>query len=218
MSSEPGILGARAPKLARGKQRVAELLQAAAEVFAEKGYEASTMTEIAARASAPIGSLYQFFPVKEALADSLVQNYVRLLVADLQVLEARAGQIDTETLVDNLLGLLRAHGRERTAAVPLVEARMDKRTQRTTFRHMFRKRIAAILRARSPTLPAEAARDMAVVLVWLIKAVSALADEEGLPGRAAGLRDLRGIAVQYIEQRLTPGSLRMRRLTEPASN
>jgi len=50
MSSEAGVPKARAPKRARGKQRVAELLQAAAEVFAEKGYEATTMTEIAARA------------------------------------------------------------------------------------------------------------------------------------------------------------------------
>jgi hypothetical protein len=73
---------------------------------------------------------------------------------------------------------------------------------------MLRKRIAAILRVRSPTLSAEAARDMAVVLASLMKAVSALVDEESLPGRAAGLRDLRAIAVQYIEQCLTPGSLR----------
>jgi hypothetical protein len=27
------------------------------------------------------------------------------------------------------------------------------------------------------------------------------------PGRAAALRDLRSIAVQYIEERLTPGSI-----------
>ena len=208
MSSEASVPGARAPKRARGKQRVAELLQAAAEVFAEKGYEAATMTEIAARASAPIGSLYQFFPVKEALADWLVQNYLELLVTDLQALEERASRIDTETLVDTLLGLLRVHGRERAAAARLVEARMDERTRRTTFRHMLRKRIAAILRVRSPTLSAEAARDMALMLVSLMKAVSALVDEEGLPGRTAGLRDLRAITLQYVEQRLAPESLR----------
>src|SRR5246127_849737 len=103
MSSETEITVARAPKRARGKQRVAELLQAAAEVFAEKGYEAATMTEIAARAGAPIGPLYQFFPVKDALDDLLVQNYIALLVADLRALEARARCIDTETLADSLL-------------------------------------------------------------------------------------------------------------------
>src|SRR5580693_997161 len=99
MSSETDAALARAPKRARGKQRVAKLLEAATAVFAEKGYEAATMTEIAARAGAPIGSLYQFFPVKEALADTLVQNYVASLTADLQALEARAGQIDIQALV-----------------------------------------------------------------------------------------------------------------------
>src|SRR5579864_6425595 len=131
MSAEAENPIARAPKRERGKQRVAALLEAAAAVFAEKGYEAATMTEIAARARAPIGSLYQFFPAKEALADTLVQSYVALLVGDLQELEARAAEIDNPTLVERLFGLLRSHPHERAAAQPLAEARMDERTRRT---------------------------------------------------------------------------------------
>ena len=202
MSSEADSSGARAPKRARGKQRVAELLQAATAVFAEKGYETATMTEIAARAGAPIGSLYQFFPVKETLADTLVQNYVALLAADLEALEGRAGGIDTKAIVAGLFDLLRAHPRERAAVLPLAEARMDERTRRTTFRHMLRRHIAAILRAHTPALPAEAARDIAVVVLSLMKAANTLGDEEGLPGRAAGLRELQALTAQYLEQRL----------------
>ena len=202
MSSETEAGGARIPKRARGRERVAKLLQAATAVFAEKGYDAATMTEIAARAGAPIGSLYQFFPVKEALADTLVQNYVALLTAELEALEASANQINTETLVESLFGLLRAHPQERAAALPLAEARMSEQLRRTTFRHMVRKRVAAILRARAPTLNAEAAREIAIVMVQLMKASSALSDEEGLPGRTAGLREIRALAVQYLDQRL----------------
>jgi AcrR family transcriptional regulator len=208
MSSDTETTVARAPKRARGKQRVAELLEAAAAVFAEKGYEAATMTEIAARARAPIGSLYQFFPAKEALADMLMQNFVALLAADLQELEARASEIDNRTLVERLFALLRSHPHERAAALPLAEARMDERTRRTTFRHMLRKHIAAILRARAPSLPAETARDMAVVVLQMMKAASSLSDEEGLPGRAAGIRDLQALAVQYLEQRLRASGAR----------
>ena len=204
MSSDTEITAARAPKRARGKQRVAALLEAAAAVFAEKGYEAATMTEIAARARAPIGSLYQFFPAKEALADTLVQNYAALLTSDLQELEARAAEIDNSTLVARLFGLLRSHPHQRAAVQPLAEARMDERTRRTTFRYMVRKHIATILRARAPSLPAEAARDMAVVMLQMMKAANSLGDEEGLPGRAAGIRDLQALAVQYLEQRLRP--------------
>jgi AcrR family transcriptional regulator len=202
MSSDSETTVARAPKRARGKQRVAELLQAAAAVFAEKGYEAATMTEIAARAGAPIGSLYQFFPVKEALADSLVQNYVAVLSADLQELEARAAQMELQALVERLFGLLRSHPEERAAALPLAETRMDEKTRRTTFRHMLRKHIAAILRARSPSLSQEGARDLAIVVLQMMKAVSSLSDEEGLPGRTTGLRELQLMTLQYLEQRL----------------
>lgn len=191
---------ARVPKRARGKQRVAELLKAAALVFAEKGYEAATMTEIAARAGAPIGSLYQFFPVKEALADTLVQTFVQLLVADLEELEARAAQIDNQTVVERLFALLRSHPEVRAAAMSLAEARMDERTRRTTFRYMLRKRIAAILRVRIPALSAEAARDMAVVVLQMMKAASLLSDEEEFSGRAAGIRELQAMTVRYLEK------------------
>src|SRR5277367_1600945 len=124
MSIEAVAAAAILPKRQRGKQRVAELLTAGAAVFAEKGYEAATMTEIAARAGAPIGSLYQFFPTKGALADTLVQNYAALLLGDLQALEARAGELSAQALVESLFGLLRSRPRERAAAIPLAEARM----------------------------------------------------------------------------------------------
>ena len=200
MSSEAEIAAARAPKRQRGKQRVAELLAAGAAVFAERGYEAATMTEIAARAGAPIGSLYQFFPSKEALADTLVQNYVALLAADLEALEARAREIDTRALVEGLFSVLRGHPQERAATMSLAEARMDERTRRETFRYLLRKRIAAILRARSPTLSAETARDRAIVVLQLMKAASLLTDEEGLSGRATALRELQALAVHFLQR------------------
>jgi AcrR family transcriptional regulator len=198
------MTGARAPKRARGKQRVAQLLQAATAVFAEKGYQAATMTEIASCAGAPIGSLYQFFPVKETLADALVENYAALLAADLAALEARARGIALEAIVAAFFGLLRAHPRERAAALPLAEARMDERTRRTAFRHMIRRHIAAILRAHSPALSAQAAREMALVVLQLMKAASTLTDEESLPGRVAALRELQALAVHYIQERVAP--------------
>lgn len=201
MSSEAEIIAARAPKQKRGKQRVAELLRAATTVFAEKGYEAATMTEIAACANAPIGSLYQFFPDKEALADTLVQNYVALLAADLKALTARAKGVNTRALVAGLFGLLRAHPRERAAALPIVEARMDAPKQRTTFRLMLRGHVTAMLLAHIPALPEKAARDTAIVVVQLMKAASALSDEEDFPGRSTGLRELQTLAVQYVQQR-----------------
>jgi AcrR family transcriptional regulator len=203
MSSDVQVAVPRAPKRQRGKQRVAELLTAGAAVFAQKGYEAATMTEIAARAGAPIGSLYQFFPSKEVLADTLVRNYVALLAADLETLEARARDMDTRDLVQELFSVLRGHPTERAASLPLAEARMDERTRRETFRYLLRRHIAAILRARKPTLSAEAARDCATVVLQLMKAASALGDEDGLAGRAGALRELQALVVYYLDEACT---------------
>ena len=62
------------PRRRPGKERVAALMEAAASVIAERGYEAATMAEIAARANALVGSLYHFFPNKEVLAEALIRR------------------------------------------------------------------------------------------------------------------------------------------------
>lgn len=57
----------RQPKQQRGRERVEKILNAAAAVFDEVGYEVATTHMIAARAGTAIGSLYQFFPDKAAI-------------------------------------------------------------------------------------------------------------------------------------------------------
>ena len=57
----------RQPKQQRGKARVEKILDAAAAVFDEVGYEAATTHLIAAKAGTAVGSLYQFFPDKAAI-------------------------------------------------------------------------------------------------------------------------------------------------------
>jgi AcrR family transcriptional regulator len=61
----------RQPQQQRGQQRVEKILLAAAEVFAEAGYAAATIQQIADRASTAVGSIYQFFPDKLAIFHAL---------------------------------------------------------------------------------------------------------------------------------------------------
>jgi hypothetical protein len=56
-------------------------------------------------------------------------------------------------------------------------------------------------RLKSAALHLDAARDMAVVVLPLMKAASSLSDEQGLPGRVAGLRELQSLAAHYLEWR-----------------
>ncbi len=61
---------------ARGERRIGEILEAAAALFGEVGYEKATTNAIAAAAGISPGSLYQFFPNKEAIAQALADRFV----------------------------------------------------------------------------------------------------------------------------------------------
>ncbi|MEU3287579.1 TetR/AcrR family transcriptional regulator [Streptomyces longwoodensis] len=56
---------------ARGERRIAQLLEAAAHVFCTSGYTAASTNAIAREAGVSPGTLYQFFPNKEAIAIEL---------------------------------------------------------------------------------------------------------------------------------------------------
>jgi AcrR family transcriptional regulator len=66
----------RQPKQQRGKERVEKILDAAAAVFDELGYEAATTHLIAAKAGTAIGSLYQFFPDKAAIFNAMELRHI----------------------------------------------------------------------------------------------------------------------------------------------
>ncbi|WP_309738414.1 TetR family transcriptional regulator [Chamaesiphon sp. OTE_20_metabat_361] len=67
----------RQPKQQRGQQRVAKILTAAAEVFAQVGYAAATTQQIADRANTAVGSIYQFFPDKLAIFHALEAEHMQ---------------------------------------------------------------------------------------------------------------------------------------------
>lgn len=56
---------------ARGERRAAQLLDAAATVFTQAGYAGASTNAIAREAGVSPGTLYQFFPNKEAIAVEL---------------------------------------------------------------------------------------------------------------------------------------------------
>ena len=67
----------RQPQQKRGQQRVEKILVAAAEVFAEAGFAAATIQQIADRADTAVGSIYQFFPDKLAIFHALSTRHIQ---------------------------------------------------------------------------------------------------------------------------------------------
>jgi AcrR family transcriptional regulator len=65
------------PQQARSRERVDLFLDTAAALFATVGYEAVTTNAIAERAGVSIGSLYRYFPDKQAILRALEQRRVQ---------------------------------------------------------------------------------------------------------------------------------------------
>lgn len=76
MSTEP-IPGPEPSRRARRKEaRPAELLEAATRLFVEKGYAATRVEEVAALANVSKGTLFLYYPSKEALLKAVVRENI----------------------------------------------------------------------------------------------------------------------------------------------
>ena len=169
---------AKEPKRERGKQRVAALIDAGAELFAEKGYEATTMTEIAQRAGAAIGSLYQFFPSKEALAETLFNRYAERAAASFARVEELAPGRPARELADLLIDYKLALRTDRDATIALSSSVAGIVERRKPLGDALRGRIASILRAANRALSEDEAAAAAVIVSQVMKIVPALAATE----------------------------------------
>src|SRR3954467_10236430 len=83
----------RGPKFRRrAEARPDEVLDAALELFVEKGFAATRVEDIAARAGLSKGAVYLYFPSKEAILEGLVQRAVLPIANNaLGVLESYVG-------------------------------------------------------------------------------------------------------------------------------
>ena len=205
-NSTAASLVGRAPQRHRGRLRVAALLRAAASAFAEKGFDAATMTEIAGSAGASIGSLYQFFPNKEALADALLARYGELVAAALDEVETRAAETSATALADALLDLLVGLRQETSAAVALLDARSEWSARRAELRRLIRRHIARILLARSPRLSSDLVDSMAAILLQNMRVMAMLIAGQAQDEPPGALAELRDMTRFYLARRLGEAS------------
>jgi AcrR family transcriptional regulator len=165
-SKDPGV---RAPRHERGKARVASLKAAAMTVFADKGFDAATMTEIARVAGASIGSLYQFFATKEQLAAALHGEMLEEMGEMLEALDVKAAQSTVPELIDQLFVELSDFLVAYPAFQMLAQRRdIDPERKRQTRAKMLAQITRLLTHARSP-LPKQRADSVAVLLLELMK-------------------------------------------------
>jgi AcrR family transcriptional regulator len=186
----------RAPQRQRGRDRVAGLLAAAAALFVERGYDATTMTEIAARAEASIGSLYLFFPTKAALAQAMLADLSEALSTRLDVLQQQVDGRPAAIIADALFEELSAFLHQHPVYTVLVDRAGDEGWKQAVRAHR-RVQIAALFGMANPRLPEGQAERLALLVPSLMRSVMIMGGEPE-PVRAALLLELRTMLRHHL--------------------
>jgi AcrR family transcriptional regulator len=73
----PGLSPRKLPRQARARDTVAAILEAAIELFSSQGFADTSTNQVARRAGVSVGSLYQYFPNKDALVVALFERHLQ---------------------------------------------------------------------------------------------------------------------------------------------
>jgi AcrR family transcriptional regulator len=185
----------------RGHQRVEVLLGAAAQVFAERGYDAATMTEIAARAESSIGSLYQFFPTKPEVAQGVIALQAGELQARLAAMAEASAGWDVDELSARLVVALIEFRAAHPSFARLVDSPGAPAEQVQAVRQAMRVQLAQILAPHAAGLTKSRLAAVAVAVQQVMKAAVTL-NTEAAPGTRAALVELKEMLRVYLRAAL----------------
>lgn len=180
---------------------MAELLRAAGQVFADVGYEKATTNAIAARAGVSPGTLYQFFPNKQAIAEALANAYAAKDQALESVFDLSAADVPLRDLVDRLVDPFlefrrNAPGFEALFVGSVVSRELAERIQ--ALHRQKQQRIAELIRMRAPHLSAKMIQTAAETSVQIVKGMLPLALDGSRKQRKVGERELKLVLERYL--------------------
>jgi AcrR family transcriptional regulator len=195
----------------RGERRVAALLDAAGSVIADVGYEAATMSEIASRAGACIGSLYQFFPNKRSLTQALRAQYGKEFQSTWESLEEQAASLTIEQLVAQLIDTTIEFIGGHPAFLALLDAPSS--TRNPSIRKLLRQILARIFLLQKPSMSAPKALRIATVTLQVIKGMNQLYAESDTALREPLVQEFKTALKCYLTSRLgaAESSLRLKK-------
>jgi AcrR family transcriptional regulator len=199
----------RRPRQARSQERINRILDTAENVFAEVGYEAATTNLIASQAATSIGSLYEFFPNKDAIGRALAERYIEQIDRLYENLfetaflgaDDSAGHVNGQVVVERIVHGLDEFYRAHPGAVPLLNGQHtspDLAAAGARLQIALERRIEAVLAQRRPELPVASWRLIAMVIADVARALLVRADSVPLSQRRAIVRELDRVVVGYL--------------------
>jgi AcrR family transcriptional regulator len=186
---------------ARGQRRIEHILDVSAQVFAEVGFEAASTNMIAARAGVPIGSVYQFFPNKEAIAEALADRFAERLRQTQTVFGPELEALPLYELIDHVIDPLVAFhvahpGFQALFSGSLVSPRLAAAIN--AFLSAVVGRAEAILAARASGLSPEQRARCARVSVEIVRALLPLVVASDAAERDAMVAELKAVERGYL--------------------
>ena len=168
----------KAPRQARSLETVRVIVEAAARILEADGLDGFSTNAVAERAGVSVGSLYQYFPRKEALIGALIVRETTLLLDDAGL--AGAATSGAGALSGLILACVR-HQFRRPALARLLdfeEARLPLDTDTQQVGERFETIVAAVLRRSD--LPSQA--DVAAASRDVMAIIKGMVDAAGLYG------------------------------------
>lgn len=163
------------PRQARSRATVETILTASARILVRRGFDGFTTNEVAEAAGVSIGSLYQYFPNKEALVAALIEQHVEGMNTAIFSELTRVAEMPIGNAVRAVIELvIRAHTiepelhRVLTEQVPRV-GRLAKLQEADALCHRM---VAGLLAARQRELAISDPETSAFVIVSAIEAIA----------------------------------------------
>ncbi|MBA56331.1 MAG: TetR family transcriptional regulator [Pseudomonadales bacterium] len=100
------------PKQARAKATCKAIIQASAQILEEEGYGGLTTNGIAERAGVSIGSVYEYFPGKEAIVAAVATRLVESMLDKMQAALQHAETLELEQAMQTWIYSLYSISRE----------------------------------------------------------------------------------------------------------
>jgi AcrR family transcriptional regulator len=110
MRIKPRTAPRKSPKQERSRTTIEAILTATARVLVKEGFDKASTNRIAEQAGVSIGSLYQYFPSKEALVAALIERHTDEMTAVLTAAFDRVARLPVALAARELVALmLEAH-------------------------------------------------------------------------------------------------------------
>jgi AcrR family transcriptional regulator len=203
MARRPRTAPRKKPRQERSQATVDAILDATARVLCSTGYDRASTNRIALAAGVSVGSLYQYFPSKEALVAALVERHVEQMTS---LVKRKLAEVATAPIPEAVPSIIHAmfdaHAVDPKLHKVLIEQvpRVGRLEKLMSVEREVELLVATFLEARRGEIRRARVETAAFVLVSVVEAVTHAAVLAELPpSRCAHVADeLKDMVLRYL--------------------